>query len=78
MKVAVSIPDPVFAEAERLGKALRVSRSRLYADALIAYSRGRSAEQVRAQLDAVYSVQRSQVPDVLALAQVRSLCREAW
>lgn len=34
VKVAVSIPDPLFAEADRLAKRRELSRSRLYAEAL--------------------------------------------
>lgn len=34
MKIAVSIPDDVFAEAEALAKRLKSSRSELYARAL--------------------------------------------
>ncbi len=34
MKVAVSIPDPVFAEADALAARLKTSRSNLYARAL--------------------------------------------
>ena len=34
MKTAVSIPDDVFKEAEALARRRKVSRSRLYADAL--------------------------------------------
>jgi hypothetical protein len=34
MKVAVSIPDPIFAEAEGLAKQLKLSRSKVYARAL--------------------------------------------
>ena len=34
MKVAVSIPDPIFEEAEQLAKRLNTSRSALYAQAL--------------------------------------------
>lgn len=37
MKVAVSIPDAVFADAERLAKQLNASRSELYARALGAF-----------------------------------------
>jgi predicted transcriptional regulator len=38
MKTAVSIPDDVFADAERLAKKMKKSRSRLYADALKEYA----------------------------------------
>jgi len=34
MKTAVSVPDEVFEEAERLAKRLKISRSKLYAKAL--------------------------------------------
>jgi hypothetical protein len=34
MKIAVSIPDSIFAEAEGLAKRLRLPRSKLYARAL--------------------------------------------
>ena len=37
MKVAVSIPDPVFAQGEALAKRLKLSRSKLYAKALDAF-----------------------------------------
>ena len=37
MKVAVSIPDPIFAAAEGLAKRLKLSRSGIYARALDAY-----------------------------------------
>ena len=37
MKVAVSIPDPVFEEAERLARRLKASRSEIYARALAAF-----------------------------------------
>jgi hypothetical protein len=34
MKVAVSIPDPVFADAELLAKSLGITRSEIYAKTL--------------------------------------------
>lgn len=37
MKVAVSIPDPIFAKAEALAKRSKLSRSRLYARAVADY-----------------------------------------
>ena len=37
MKVAVSIPDPIFAEAEVLARRLKLSRSGMYARALDAF-----------------------------------------
>ena len=37
MKVAVSIPDDIFADAEQLSQALGTSRSNVYARALAAF-----------------------------------------
>ena len=37
MKVAVSIPDPIFAKAEALAKRFKLSRSRLFARAVADY-----------------------------------------
>ena len=37
MKTAISIPDRVFAEAERLAKRLKKSRSQLYSEAVTEY-----------------------------------------
>jgi metal-responsive CopG/Arc/MetJ family transcriptional regulator len=34
MKVAVSIPEPIFSEAEGLARRLKLSRSKVYAQAL--------------------------------------------
>jgi len=53
MKVAVSIPDPVFEEAERLAAHLKTSRSELYARALAAYVGDRAPDRVTEAMDAV-------------------------
>jgi|GEM_PF-322670 len=46
MKTAVSVPDEVFEEAEKLAKRLKVSRSELYAKALENYVRQHSPDAV--------------------------------
>jgi len=37
MKVAITLPDPVFEAAEHLAQELHIPRSQLYAEALSAY-----------------------------------------
>lgn len=37
MKIAISLPDPLFDAAEQLAEELRIPRSQLYAQALSAY-----------------------------------------
>lgn len=46
MKTAVSIPDRVFAEAERLARRARTSRSELYSHALAEYVARHAPERV--------------------------------
>jgi metal-responsive CopG/Arc/MetJ family transcriptional regulator len=55
MKTAISIPDDLFADAERLAQALKKSRSRLYGDAVREYLARHSAERVTESLDALCS-----------------------
>ena len=46
MKIAVSIPDDVFAGAERLARRTKKSRSRLYSDALREYLAHHTPEEI--------------------------------
>ena len=52
MKVAVSIPDPLFDEAEKVSQRLRIPRSQLYARALRAYVRSHSGDEITARMNA--------------------------
>jgi predicted transcriptional regulator len=51
MKTAISIPDDLFDDAERLAKALQKSRSRLYGDAVREYLARHSPDRVTDTLD---------------------------
>ena len=78
MKIALSIPDELFAGAESLGKRLGVSRSRLYATALADYVAKHQGRKVTARLDAVYATEESRMDRPLRRAQARSLPRDSW
>ena len=80
MKTAISIPDSLFEEADRLAKRRGWSRSELYANAVTAYVNSERFSGVREKLDAVYGpdAEDSTVDPRLAEAQVRSLSREKW
>jgi len=78
MKVAISLPDPLFAAGERFAGERGLSRSQLYSDALAEYLRTRAASAVTEQLDAVYAVQAVALDPALARAQIRGLDDEAW
>ena len=51
MKVAVSIPDGVFKEAERLARHLKTSRSQLYSRALAELIARQATDEVTAAMD---------------------------
>ncbi len=53
MKIAVSLPDDVFEQAERLARRMKKSRSQLYADALAEYLARRSPDAVTEAMDRV-------------------------
>ena len=80
MKTAISIPDSLFEEAERLARTRGWSRSELYANAVTAYVNSERFAGVREKLDAVYGndQQDSTLDPLLADAQARSLPKEKW
>jgi len=78
MKTAISIPDPLFREAERLSKQLRIPRSRLYTRALEAYLRRERSKRVTDTLNAVYSTEPSDLDPVISRLQDEALGREEW
>lgn len=78
MKVAVSIPDPIFEAAERLAKQRRMARSQLFAEALEAYLEARDEQAVTASLNEVYSKESSALDSGLQRAQYNAVDHEAW
>ncbi len=77
MKVAVSIPDPLFAEADRLAKRRKLSRSQLYAQALELLVSREDQTDITRRLDEVYGRVDSSLDRRLAAAQSEAL-REEW
>ena len=77
MKVAISVPDRVFKEAELVSKRLRIPRSRVYAQAVEEFVRKHRGESVREALNAVYGEERSDLDPVLRELQSRAL-RDEW
>lgn len=78
MKTAISIPDPVFRNAERLAKNLKVTRSRLYTAAVAEYIKRHRAAKITDKLNAVYGDSDSALDEAIAAIQIRSLPRERW
>jgi len=78
MKVAVSIPDPIFEAAEQLAKERNIPRSQIFAEALSSYLELRNSESVTALLNEVYGREPSKVDEALTKAQFNTINHEAW
>lgn len=78
MKTAISLPDPIFKEAEALAQQLGMSRSELYTKALKAYLKRYNRERMLSQLNEVYSQESSELDPVMAKMQFMSLPHEDW
>lgn len=78
MKIAVSVPDDVFATAERFAKSRGMTRSELYSTALAAFlARHRDEETTRA-LNEIYGRQPAELDPVLVELQRRTLGDREW
>jgi len=81
MKTAISIPDEVFAEAERLAKRQKKSRSRLYADAVAEYVARHDDDQIIESINAVVNDPEAADPELDAFVAAwarRTLERTEW
>ena len=79
MKVAVSIPDPIFEEAERLARRLGTSRSEVYARALNAFAAAHAPDRVTEALNEAVEAAGEAGPDEFTReAARRTLQRSEW
>jgi predicted transcriptional regulator len=78
MKTAISIPDEVFAEADRLAQKLKQSRSQLYSRAVREYVARHTDDDVTTALDALYAQETPADDGVGAAAAKRTLERSEW
>lgn len=78
MKTAVSVPDRVFAKAERLAKHLKTSRSELYSKALEEFLARHSPDEVTDALNKVAAVIDTSVDPAFRGASRRLLKKSEW
>jgi metal-responsive CopG/Arc/MetJ family transcriptional regulator len=78
MKIAVSIPDDIFEDAEYLARRQGKTRSKLYADAIAEYVGVYRTESITEQLNSVYATEDSTLHPALELAQYKVIDEEAW
>jgi metal-responsive CopG/Arc/MetJ family transcriptional regulator len=78
MKTAVSIPDELYREADRLARQKKKSRSRLFSDALREYMARHAPDEVTEQMNrACDAIGETRDPFVSAAAR-RILERSEW
>jgi metal-responsive CopG/Arc/MetJ family transcriptional regulator len=78
MKVAVSIPDDVFAEAESLAKNLKASRSEIYSRALGEYLGRHAPDRVTDQMNNVIASVGEEADPFSQRAGRRVMRRVEW
>ena len=78
MKTAVSIPDDVFEDAERLASRLRTSRSQLYARALAEFVARHDDDRVTSLMDQAVREAGGEADAFVRAAAQQSLQRVEW
>lgn len=78
MKTAISIPDDVFADAEKSARTLKKSRSQLYSRAVKEYVARHAADQVTDALNAVCEEKEPSYGDFSTAAARRTLRNSEW
>ena len=78
MKTAVSIPDQVFEQAERLARRTRQSRSHVFCSALREYVARHSPDDVTEAMDRVCEHVGQQGDRFVARAARQTLARSEW
>ena len=78
MKTAVSVPDELFARADRLAKGLGISRSELYSRALAEFLARRDPVQATAAWDEVCEAVGESRDDFVGAASAQILRNTDW
>jgi len=78
MKTAVSIPDAVFKNADRLARRLGISRSRLYSLAVEVYVKRRGPESITDAMNHVVDEVEASGDEFVSAAAERVLARTEW
>ena len=78
MKTAISLPDAVFKEAERLARRLKKTRSQLYREAVMEYLARRDPDAVTEAMDRVADQVDTYPEAWLSEAARRLLERSDW
>ncbi|MDA2918239.1 hypothetical protein MYX76_01880 [Desulfobacterota bacterium AH_259_B03_O07] len=78
MKTAISIPNSLFTEAEKLAKRLGMNRSQLYSRAVENFVENNRSRNITKLLNDVYKKEESKVDKVLYKMQIESMDNDEW
>ncbi len=78
MKTAVSIPDEVFRDAERLARRAKKSRSRIFSEALKEYVARHAPDEVTDAMDRAVAMINETPDKFMTAAARRVLERTEW
>ena len=78
MKTAISIPDKVYSEAERLSRRLKKSRSQIYTEAVTEYIARHDPEAVTEAMNRVCEMVDTRPDPALTAAARRTLEAVEW
>jgi predicted O-methyltransferase YrrM len=78
VKTAISVPDEIFAQAERAAKRLGLSRSELFTRAVQAFLATRSDENITKSYDAAFGDAAESDVDAFRDATRRALLGVEW
>lgn len=78
MKIAISVPDPIYRAAEQAARRMRVPRSQFYARAVEAYLKQSDRQDITERLNAVYTKEQSEPDAFLRAAAGATFRRTKW
>jgi len=78
MKTSVSLPNNLFQTAEAFAQEHRLSRSELFARALLQFLRAQRYDGLTNALNQVYTEESNALDPTIKAAQVRILPKDAW
>jgi len=78
VKTATSVPNDLFRAAEKLAGRLGVSRSRLYAKAMVEFLGRHRGEDVTEKLNRLYEKEPARLDSISAAIQGAGLTKDEW
>jgi predicted transcriptional regulator len=78
VKTTISLPDDLSRLAEATARKLGMSRSKLYATALVEFLDRRQTANITQRLNEIYSAEPAKLDPALASAQSKSLESDFW